>query len=156
MTSTADDRNRISLPFSLLGGAAVIGGGLIAAAVAREPTQNLVWMSAYLVLVVGVAQYVFGAGQLRLSERNTTLARVWTEWVVFNLGNAGVIAGTLLGRFWVVFAGTLVFDAGIALFLANAHGRWRLGWLAGYRVLLLLILASSLVGLALSAVANLA
>ena len=146
----ADGHRRAALPFAVLGAAAIIAGGLVAAAVARRPVQHLVWMSAYLVLIVGVAQYVFGVGQARLSQRAPSRPLVWTEWVVFNLGNAGVIVGTLLGRFGVVFAGTLLFAAGIALFLVGARGSWRSGWLAGYRVLLGLILASSLVGLALS------
>lgn len=142
---------RAGLPFAALGGAAIIAGGLVAAAVAHHPTQHLVWMSAYLVLIVGVAQCVFGVGQALLSQRASSRALVWIEWIVFNLGNAGVITGTLLGRFSLVLAGTLLFAASIALFLTGTHGSWRAGWLAGYRLLLGLILASSLVGLALSA-----
>lgn len=135
----------------MLGGAAIIAGGLVAAAVARNPARYLVWMSAYLVLIVGVAQCVFGVGQALLSQHAPSRALVWSEWTVFNLGNAGVIAGTLLGRFGLVLAGTLLFVAGIVLFLVGTRGSWRAGWLAGYRILLGLILASSLVGLVLSA-----
>lgn len=151
LTSGADDLRRAALPFAVLGGAAIIAGGLVAAAVAHHPTQPLVWMSAYLVLIVGVAQCVFGVGQARLSQRAPSRPLVWTEWIVFNLGNAGVIVGTLLGRFGVVFAGTLLFAVGVALFLVGTRGSGHSGWLVGYRVLLGLILASSLVGLALSA-----
>ena len=121
----------------------------MAAAVAHRPTQRLVWMSAYLVLIVGVAQIVFGAGQAWLSEHAPSLGWVAGEWVVFNLGNAGVIAGTLAGSFGLVMAGTALFAVGIALFLLGARGT-RGGWLLGYRVLLGLIFLSSLVGLALS------
>jgi hypothetical protein len=132
-----------------LGGAAIIAGGLVAAAVAHHPVQQLVWMSAYLVLIVGVAQCVFGVGQALLSQRAPAVARVWFEWVGFNLGNAGVVAGTVSGWFGLVFAGTVLFAAGIALFLAGTRGA-RGGWLTGYRVLLGLIFLSSLVGLALA------
>ncbi|MGH8129146.1 MAG: hypothetical protein ACRETC_12460 [Gammaproteobacteria bacterium] len=154
LTRRLDDRRQAALPFAVLGGVAIIAGGLVAAAVARHPAQHLVWMSAYLVLIVGVAQCVFGVGQALLSQRAPSRALVWVEWIVFNLGNAGVIAGTLLGGFVLVFVGTALFAAGIVLFLVATHGSWRAGWLAGYRLLLGLILVSSLVGLALSAIAN--
>lgn len=155
LSGEGKSRGRAALPFAALGGAAIIAGGLVAAAVARHPAQQLVWMSAYLVLIVGVAQCVFGVGQALLSQRAPAAALVWIEWVVFNLGNAGVIAGTLSGWFALVFAGTVLFVAGIALFLARTRGGRRRRWLVGYRVLLGLIFASSLVGLALSAYAHL-
>ncbi len=132
------------------GVAAIIAGGLVAAAVARHPAEHPVWASAYLVLIVGLAQIVFGAGQGWLSERLPSRGWIVGEWTVFNLGNAGVIAGTLLGSFEAVLAGTALFAAGIALFLLGTRGRvWR-GWLLGYRILLGLVLLSSLAGLGLS------
>jgi hypothetical protein len=44
----------------------VISGGLIAAAVSHAPTSGTVWLAAYLVLVVGVAQLALGLGQYLL------------------------------------------------------------------------------------------
>lgn len=108
-------------------------------------------MSAYLVLIVGVAQIMFGAGQAWLSTRRPRASWLTSEWIVFNLGNALVIAGTLAGNFVLVFAGTVLFAAGIALFLLLTRGATHRGWLIGYRILLGLIFLSSLVGLALSA-----
>ena len=133
-----------------LGVAAIVAGGLIAAAVAHHPAEHPVWMAAYLVLIVGVAQIMFGAGQAWLSERLPGTGWVAGEWIVFNLGNVGVIAGTLLGSFRVIVAGTVLFAAGIAAFLLGTRGSTRGGWLPGYRILLGLILLSSLAGLALS------
>lgn len=150
LTSGACGHLRAAWPFLALGAVAIVAGGLVAAVQAHQPVQALVWMSAYLVLVVGVAQIVFGAGQAWLSERAPAAAWIATEWVVFNLGNAGVMAGTLYGRFVWVLAGTALFAAGILLFLLGTRGAARRGWAAGYRVLLGLMFVSSLVGLALS------
>ncbi|TAN07684.1 MAG: hypothetical protein EPN38_05700 [Rhodanobacteraceae bacterium] len=141
---------RAACPFLALGSGAIIAGGLVAAIQAHQPVPVLVWMSAYLVLIAGAAQVVFGAGQAWLSERPPTAVWIAAEWLVFNLGNAGVIAGTLYDRFAVVLAGTLLFAAGIALFLLGTRGGTRRAWRVGYRVLLGLIFLSSLVGLALS------
>lgn len=150
-----DRRGRAAAPFLALGAAAIIAGGLVAAAVAHDPRQELVWMSAYLVLIVGVAQLVFGAGQAWLAPRPPTAALVAVEWIVLNLGNAGVVGGTLAGRFSLVLAGTLLFAAAIALFLYGSRGADRSRWLLGYRILLGLIFLSALTGLALSARGNL-
>lgn len=149
LTAAAGPRWRTAQAFVATGAAAIIGGGLVAAAVIHAPVPRLVWMSAYLVLIVGVAQIVFGAGQASLASRQPNPGWVAAEWIVFNLGNAGVIGGTLAGTFALVLAGTALFAAGIALFLVGTRGAIR-GWLAGYRILLGLIFLSSLVGLGLS------
>lgn len=107
-------------------------------------------MSAYLVLIVGVAQSMFGAGQAWLSRCVPKTGWVAGEWIAFNLGNAGVIAGTLCGWFWMVLVGTLLFAIGIALFLFGTRDGIRSGWLVGYRTLLSLIFLSSLTGLVLA------
>ncbi|MGH8234137.1 MAG: hypothetical protein ACREPU_08065 [Rhodanobacteraceae bacterium] len=77
-------------------------------------------MSACLVLIVGVAQCVFGVGQALWSQRSAARPSVWAEWIVFNLG-----------KFDVVLAGTLLFATGIALFQGGARGSW-LGAIARY------------------------
>lgn len=151
MSQICRARWRAAKPFAVLGVVAVITGGLVAATAAHHPTQLIVWMAAYLVLVVGVAQIAFGACQAWLSERVPAASWLASEWIVFNLGNAGVMAGTLSGLFALVIAGTVLFAAGIALFLFGTRGSLRNGWLISYRVLLGLIFLSSLVGLALSA-----
>jgi hypothetical protein len=155
-------RWRGARPFVWTGGTAIIVGGVLAAVVglpgamtASLPLRHLAWASAYLVLVVGAAQVVFGAGQAWLSARCPGSGWRFAEWVVLNLGNAGVIAGTLAWMFDLVLAGTLLFAVAIGMFLLATRGGPRRGWLTGYRVLLGLIFLSSLVGLALSVRARL-
>jgi hypothetical protein len=148
--------NRVAAaaPFAALGVAAVLAGGATAAAIAYHPTEHLVWMVAYLVLVVGVMQVVFGAGQAWLAERPPSVAVAGGEWTLFNLGNAGVIGGTLGNRTWIVAAGTLLFVLAIAWFLFGVrHCRMR-AWGNAYRVLLALIFISACVGLVISFVSH--
>ncbi len=138
-------------PFAILGTAAIIAGGATAAAIAYHATQPLVWMVAYLVLVVGVMQWVFGVGQAWLAESPPPRAVTWGQWCLFNLGNAGVIGGTLGARTDIVAMGTLVFVAALAWFLVGVRRSRRRGWGIAYRVLLGLILASACIGLVISA-----
>lgn len=138
-------------PFVALGAAAVVAGGATAAAVAYHPTEHLVWMVAYLVLVVGVMQWVFGAGQAWVAEQPPPIGRAWGQWALFNLGNAGVIGGTLCDRTGIVAAGTLLFVAAIGWFLYGVRHSRRRGWGIAYRVLLALIFLSACFGLAISA-----
>jgi hypothetical protein len=141
-------------PFATLGVAAVLAGGATAAAIAYHPSEHLVWMVAYLVLVVGAMQVVFGAGQAWLAGRPPSVAVAWGQWILFNLGNAGVIGGTLCNRPEIVAAGTLLFVVAIAWFLFGVgHCRMR-AWGNAYRVLLALILLSACVGLVISFVSH--
>ena len=139
-----------ALPFVAVGIAAVIVGGATAAAVAYQPTEHLVWMVAYLVLVVGVMQCAFGAGQAWLARDPPPGRVTWGQWGLFNLGNAGVIAGTLGDRFGLVAGGTVLFVLAIAWFLYGVRAVRRRGWGIAYRVLVGLIFASSLIGLVIS------
>lgn len=148
------DRVAAAAPFAALGAAAILAGGGTAAAIAYHPTEHLVWMVAYLVLVVGAMQWVFGAGQAWLADRPPPLGMTWGQWVVFNLGNAGVIGGTLGNRTGIVAAGTLLFVVAIGWFLYGVRRCRRRGWGIAYRVLLALIFLSACVGLGISAVSH--
>lgn len=136
------------------GALAVIAGGATAAAIAYHPTRHLVWMVAYLVLVVGVMQGVLGAGQAWLAGRPPAGRTVWGQWLLFNLGNAGVIGGTLCNRTGVVAAGTVLFAAAIAGFFAGASRSRLRGWGVAYRVLLGLVFLSACTGVVISAVSR--
>lgn len=95
------------LPFAVLGSLCVVVGGLVAAVTARAPTEPGTWAAAYLVLVCGVAQAGLGFGQA-LSTSRTPTSIVAVQVIGWNLGNGGVLAGTLTGR-------TAVVDVGGAL-----------------------------------------
>lgn len=153
-TQGSCDRYRSALPFLAIGLAAILVGGLVAAAVAHAPSRNMVWMVAYLVLVVGLAQVAFGVGQAALSAKRVSLLWVTTEFLLFNIGNAGVITGTLAGTFTPVIVGTILLLLGLGLFYYVSRGSRRDGLRYGYQALLVLIAVGALVGLTLSALTH--
>lgn len=135
-----------SAPFKILGTIAIIAAGLIAAAVAYQPTKPIIWMVAYLVLVVGVVQYVLGATQATLSTQPLSAATIWGQWILLNLGHAGVIAGTLATSLAMLVAGTFCYDVAMlwmGLTVRNGRpGPARIG----YWLLIIAMLASSFTG----------
>ena len=138
-------------PFAVLATLAIVAAGVVAAAIAYAPTQHLIWMVAYLVLVVGVMQWVFGAGQAGLAHEAPSRAGVWGQWSLFNVGSACVIGGTLVNRTGVVAAGVVLFVlAMVAFFLGVRRSRHR-GWGVAYHVLLALIGLSACIGMVISA-----
>lgn len=141
---------QMARPFLIVATLAILFGGGVAAAIAHAPTRQLVWMVAYLVLVAGVVQVALGLGQAFLAETLPSKRFRAGECVLFNLGNAGVIAGTLLSDYIVVVMGTLVFVASLAMFLMGLRGSAR-GWLVNaLRAVLLITCCGAIVGLILS------
>lgn len=129
---------------------AMLAAGFTAAATAHAPTRLLMWMVAYLVLVVGVAQGVLGLGQALLPVRLPSPRWHAGEWVLFNAGNVGVIAGTLRGSTAWVAVGTVLFVASLVAFLVGVRGAGR-GWLLlVFRAVLVITCIGAYVGLGLS------
>lgn len=150
------DRWQEWVPFTVIGVAYVIAGGLVAAVTAPAPTEHTSWAAAYLVLVGGVAQAGLGLGQAMFTDRIPAPV-VAVQAAGWNLANVAVLAGTLLGV-------TALVDLGGALLLvtltllgrglrpsrmrpANGARRW---FLYGYRLLVLILLISVPVGLVLA------
>jgi amino acid transporter len=136
--------------FGITGALAVVAGGLVAAVTASVPSEYGAWAAAYLVLIVGVAQIALGFGQALLASgipgRNTVIF----EFVTFNVGNASVLAGTLLGYVWLVDAGGVLLVLALVMFLRGRRAPCD-GWLSmAYRVLIAIVLMSIPVGLVLS------
>ena len=140
------------LPFAVVGAACIVAGGLISAIAASSPSENSSWAVAYLVLVGGVAQLVLGLGQSRLAARRVSPAMLIAEFVTWNVGNAAVITGQLLGLAFVLDAGGVLLAIALILLLAGVRGAApRIAWerwsLLAYRAILLIVLVSIPIGL---------
>ena len=149
-TFATRERMRAVLPFVLMAVIAILVGGLLAAAFAHAPTQIVVWAVAFLVLVAGLAQAAFGAGQAWLAVRPLRTRFVAAECVLLNFSNLGVIVGSVLACVPLVAAATALFVVTLGMFLFGVRGA-RAGWaIYTFRALLAAIAISSIIGLALS------
>lgn len=165
-------------PFVLFGIAAIIAAGLICAVLASmlsgaahdiasmvPPEQGssmlvsvplaqyqvLAWLAAYLVLVVGIAQIGLGAGQSWLANRVPSRAVLAVEFAAFNLGNAGVVIGTLAEAPALVDAGGGALVIALLLFLWSVRSRGAGGWVRYvYWLLAAILIVSIPVGLVLA------
>jgi hypothetical protein len=144
------ERLAAAAPFLWTALLALLGAGFVAAAAIHAPTKPLMWAVAYLVLVGGVAQGVLGLGQALLPSRPPAPAWRHAEWWLFNLGNAGVIAGTLRVLPLLVALGTTAFVAALVAFLLGVRGAGA-GWLLhAFRAVLVVTSLGACVGLALA------
>lgn len=142
------------------GVAFVIIGGLVAAVTDPLSLSRGSWAAAYLVLVAGVAQSSMGIARM-LWPTDTGApqgaSNGWPQFAFWNLGNAGVIVGTLLGAPLVVFVSSVLLVAALALALvATAHSKTASTrkLLITYRVFLFILAVSIPVGIVLSAIRN--
>lgn len=143
-----------SLAFVILGGLGVIGGGLLSAVIALAPSYHGSWAVAYIVLIVGVAQAVLGVAQASLTGGTVRPRTVAIEVVCWNLGNAGVLAGTLLGIVPLLYVGVVLLVAALAVLLyAIRHGR-RGGVLITTRVIVVILLVSMPTGIVIQALTH--
>lgn len=152
------ERRAAARPFVAVGIAAVVAGGFVAAATAPAPSEHGSWAAAYLVLVMGVAQVALGFGQALLAPQPPSRRLVTAEFATWNLGNAAVVAGTLLDTTPMVDAGGLALVAALALAIRAVRGCARLRQetgrrdlaLHGFRALIAVLLVSIPVGLTLA------
>ena len=126
----------------------------MSAIAASSPSENSSWAVAYLVLVAGVAQIALGAGQSHLAATRPSPRILIAEFVAWNLGNAAVVAGQLLGIPPIIDAGGVLLAVGLALFFRSVRGavpaeHSTMWMLYVYRVILLIVLVSIPVGLVL-------
>jgi hypothetical protein len=141
-----------ALPFIALGAISIVAGGLVAAVTAIAPTRHATWAAAYLVLVVGVAQLGIGVGQALLAPKIPSSRLITAELLTWDVGNAGVIAGTLMNRVGLVDLGGALLAVSLVLFILGARGhtgrnRWPLYL---YRLLITIVLVSIPIGLIIS------
>lgn len=138
----------------------VIVGGLVAAVTDPLSLERGGWAAAYLVLVAGVAQASMGVARM-LWPTGPGMQRGapngWPQFVFWNLGNAGVIFGTLLGVSLVVFMSSVLLVAALALALmatANSKTPSTRRLLITYHVFLFILAVSIPVGMVLTALRN--
>ncbi|MGB3410611.1 MAG: hypothetical protein WBA45_05390 [Microthrixaceae bacterium] len=143
--------------FLVIGSACVVAGGLVAAVTGPLDLGDGSWLAAYLVLVGGVAQIGLGIGQSALALVAPEPNLVRREVLTWNLGNLGVVVGSLLGSALVTSVGGLIlavalwsFLTGVRLIRGSAPG----ALLVIYRGLATFVLLSIPVGLAMSWVRN--
>lgn len=137
-------------PFTIVGVACVIAGGLVAAITSVSPTEQLAWSAAYLVLVAGVAQVGLGLGQQFLPTRPPSRRLVLGELALWNVGNAAVMYGTLAGAVAVVDVGGALLVLTLGLVGYASRGAARTWLLHGFRALIAILLVSIPVGLVLA------
>ncbi|WP_068266132.1 hypothetical protein [Janibacter limosus] len=130
-----------------LGALGVVLGGLVAAVTGPMDWTKGSWAAAYLVLVVGVAQYVMG----RLRAVDATDDRAgWMQLAGWNLGSTLVISGTLVTTPLLVDIGSLLLVVALVLALrARARGVPPAAVMA-YRGMLLVLAVSIPIGMVLS------
>ncbi len=158
--STRKARLISASPWLASGVVAVVAGGLVAAVVAHDPSEQPVWASAYLVLVAGVGQIFLALGRTLLAARPPASGAVARDFVGFALGNAGVVVGTLIDVVWLVDVGGALLVVALALMAWSVRGAagaatygtsgWHLGLLWTYRALVVVLLLSIPVGLVLA------
>lgn len=134
-----------------LGALGVVVGGLVAAFTGPMDWTKGSWAAAYLVLVVGVAQYVMG--RFRAVDARDDRAG-WVQLAGWNLGSALVIGGTLVTTPLLVDLGSLLLVVALVLALrAQARGLPPAAVLA-YRGLLLVLAVAIPIGMVLSHLRN--
>lgn len=138
----------VLIPF-LLGCAGVVAGGFVAAATAPVPSEAGSWSAAYLVLVVGVAQLGLAAGVAWLADRTPSSRLLGAEFVSWNVGNAVVLAGTLLDVQPVVSVGGALIVLALLAALAAVRPARPSRMLWTYRALIVVVLVSVPVGVVL-------
>ncbi|MEO7069929.1 MAG: hypothetical protein ABI131_05480 [Nostocoides sp.] len=136
-------------PGLLIGAAAIVAGGLVAAVTASAPTEHATWAAAYLVLVVGVGQVGLAIGQALLASTRPPPWTLLGELVAWNVGNAAVLAGTLTGETAVVDVGGGLLVVALAALIAATRGagRGQRGARYAFRGLVLILLVSIPIGL---------
>lgn len=143
------ERRAVVRPFAAAGLAGIIGGGLLAAAIAAPaPTRHGVWASAYLVLVIGVGQIVLAVGQALLAESPPSVGLATTTAALFNTANIAIVLGVVTGHIAVFDVGSVLLLIALVLFLHGVRRGRRAGWpLYAYRLFVAGLVISIPIGL---------
>lgn len=150
--SLAAARRLAALPFAVAGLACIVAGGLLAAVTAPAPSEHGTWAAGYLVLVAGLGQVALGVGQALLAPRTPSARIVAAQTIAWNSSSAAILTGTVAGITSVVDAGGVLLVVALVLLLRGVRGgKASSPWLvAAFRLLVVVLLASTLVGLVLA------
>lgn len=147
--------DRWAMVFVVAGAAFVVLGGLVSAAAGPLSWNDGSWLAAYLVLVCGVAQCLFGV-QRMIAPAPLTARGFVLVFVGWNLGNAAVAGGDLAGIPVVVAVGGVLLAAVLVAQLVQLRhtvpGRRVWAWACG--AVLVVLLVSIPVGVVLSAISG--
>ena len=138
------------MPLFVAGGVAIIAGGLTAAVTGPTGWERGSWVAAFLVLVAGVAQIGLGVGSALLTAQQTSARLAGAECVLWSIGCAVVIAGTLASSPVAVTVGSVPLFAVLAMSIASSGSAQRSHFALAYRALLTVLLVSLPVGIALA------
>jgi hypothetical protein len=150
VVTAAVDRQRLTV--AVLGGAAVVAGGLVAAVNSAAPFAHGSWLSAYLVLVAGVSQLALGIGAQALPVHQPPATAVYVQVALWNLGNIAVAAGVLGDAPAAVAAGSAALLVALGSF-ARCVGRGRRRarrWVVAYHATVATLALSTGIGCALA------
>lgn len=133
---------------------AITAGGIISAFTAKTPTRLHMWMSAYLVLVVGMLQFGLISLWHDLGQPSTNITLL--AFLLYNIGNAGTIIATVLknkkrsrSSFLIDLSGISIGISMIVLLYGLRHVSFN--WLLSiYILLILIVLVSMPIGIYLS------
>lgn len=140
--------------FVTLGVLAILAGGFLSAFSAKKPSRLVSWASAYLVLIVGLAQAAIGM-ILYAVVSDPVVYLVVIGFVTYNLGSAAVVTGTLLKKRdekyrWLVDVGgglLVVSMLSLAMLVQKAVLSWQL---VALYIIIVVILVTMPLGLVLS------
>lgn len=139
-------------PFLGIGVAAIIAGGIVAAATHPAGWEHGSWAAAFLVLVGGVGQIGLALGQSLLAAFEPTKQRRMLQAVAYDAGAALVIGGTLTTSPLVVTLGSVAMLVALVAFALTPQRPDRAGSWAGraFRLLLVVLIVSVPIGIVLS------
>ncbi len=113
--------------YTVTGVLAIVAGGVLSAFFAKQPSTFAMWASAYLVLIVGIAQIFLGGVIAKLGRKGKERL-AYTVFGLFNVGNALVIGSTAIkyaelgGNIPLTIVGSVLFVAALVLLGWHVHG----------------------------------
>jgi hypothetical protein len=146
------DRWPAARPFALIGSAAIIAGGVVAAVSRPTGFELGSWLAAFLVLVGGVAQIVLGVGQAWIAHQRPRARDVRAEVVWWNLGLGATVLGSLAAVPIATTVGGAAIVVALCLFLRGVRGGGSAaGWtVPTYRAMVVVVVVSVPIGIALA------